>query len=145
MAYPLTQTEGYATRFQYGVIPGGRTLTGTADAIATVPGSPLYLISGNYWINSASADAITLALPLAGGGFGGGQGGVFPNVLGQDEFELSFVAMTAFAHIITTPTNGINGSTHIATFAAAVGNNITLRAKTGVWYVIGTPKGVTLT
>jgi len=142
--YPIQQTEGYPTRFQYGVVAGSRTLTGSADAISNAPGNPNYLVSGNWWISSPGVDAITLIAPVSGGGFGGASGGVFPALNGQDDFILHFVSTTAHAHTITTPANAINGSLHIATFGAAVANNISFISKSGVWYVLGTPVGVTL-
>jgi hypothetical protein len=142
--YPLQMNEGQATRFQYGVTNAGRVLSGVADAIGFVPGSANYMISGNWWITTGSADAITLAAPISGGGFAGASGAVFPNMQGNDEFELNFYSTTAFAHTITTPLLKINGSLHIATFGAAVGNNITFVAHAGVWYVQGAPVGVTL-
>jgi hypothetical protein len=142
MPFPIQQQEGYVTRFNYGVVAGGHTLTGSADAISNSPGVANYLLSGTYWINSSGVDAITLVQPVSGGGLAP-SGGVFPALMGQDEFDVLFVALTAHAHTITTAANGINGADHIATFAAAVGNWIRFKAKTAVWYVIGS-SGVTL-
>jgi hypothetical protein len=54
------------------------------------------------------------------------------------------VAADAFAYTVTTPTNGINASKHIATWTAAVGNSLCLVAYGGSWYTNGSPSGVTL-
>jgi hypothetical protein len=142
--YPIQSTEGYPTHFKYGFTEGDHTLAGVADAISTTPGAASYLVSGNWWISTGSADAITLVAPISGGGLGGASGSSFPNLMGQDNIILKFFATTAFAHTITTPANAINGSKHIATFAAAVGNNIVLIAHSGVWYV-NSSVGITLT
>jgi hypothetical protein len=143
MPFPIQQQEGYVTRFNYGVVSGGHTLTGSADAISNSPGVANYLLSGTYWINSSGVDAITLVQPVAGGGLAP-SGGVFPALMGQDEFDVLFYALTAHAHTITTASaTGINNSVHIATFAAAVGNYIRFKAKTGIWYVLDS-KGITL-
>lgn len=144
MPYPIQQTEGYLTRFQYGLAEGSHTLSGSTDAVSNSPGSNNYLVGGTWWITSTGVDAITLAVPVSGGGFGGAQGGVFPNLMGQDDMTITFIATTAHAHTITTPLLGINGSLHVATFAGAVGDQITFRAHTGVWWSLGTPVGVTL-
>jgi hypothetical protein len=101
------------------------TLTGTADPIP-FPGSIL--------VNSAGVNAMTLNAPLAG-----------PQPVGDDGKTVFVIANTAQAHTITAPTNGIIGSKHLATFTAAIGNNITLMAMGGVWVVRGTALGVTVT
>ena len=136
--------EGYLTRFQYGVAEGAHLLSGVADAISNSPGVANYLRGGNWFITTGSADAITLVAPIAGGGFGGSQGAAFPTMIPQDDLIIKFISKTAFAHTITTPANAINGSKHIATFAAAVGNLITFLANGGVWWVLYST-GVTLT
>lgn len=84
---------------------------------------------------------MTLPLPKAGV--------YFPSVPGSlgdpqdDGKELMVVSTTAFAHTITTPAGGINKTLHIATFGAAVGNWVQLKAFGGTWYVVGS-LGVTL-
>ena len=144
MAFPIQESDGFPTRFQYGAVQGGHPLTGSADAIGFGTKGQIPLVGGTYYINTAGVDAITLIAPVSGSGFGGGSGGTFPNLAGQDDLVVLFMSTTANAHTITTPSNAINGSLHIATFGAAVGNNITFIAQKGVWYVVGTPKGVTL-
>lgn len=69
--------------------------------------------------------ALTLAAPIAG---------LF-SVGGMDGMTLVVLASQAAAHTVTTPASTLNGASHIATFASAVGNNIVLRAYNGVWYV----------
>jgi hypothetical protein len=95
------------------------------NAQAAVP-----VASGFYLITKGSAGAYTLAAPVAG----------------QDDGKyICVVASTAFAHTVTTPANKINGTLHVATFAATIGNNVEFLAYQGVWYVILPSTGVTLT
>jgi hypothetical protein len=78
--------------------------------------------NGKVWLSAGSALAMTLALPTAG----------------TDDFkELEIVSDSAQAHTVTTPSNGINGNKHIATFAA-LGDSISLVALGGVWYRLNT-------
>lgn len=102
-------------------------VSGSADALPMV---------GTAVITSAGVDAATLGTPTAGS----------PLVVsgGQDGDYLWVIATTAQAHTITTAANKINGNKHIATFAAAVGNNILLYAYNGVWYMVS-QTGITLT
>ena len=100
-------------------------LRGTADTIP-FPGSIL--------VSSAGVNSMTLPTPIAG-----------EQRYGGDDGKTVFViSNTAQAHSITTPTNGIIGSRHLATFTAGVGNNITLMAMNGTWVVRGTALGVTV-
>ena len=101
------------------------TLTGTADAIP---------FPGNILVNSAGVNAMTLAAPKAG-----------PQPMGDDGKTIFVVAGTAQLHTITCPANAIMGSKHLATWTAAIGNNLTLTAMGGVWAPNGTALGVTLT
>jgi hypothetical protein len=137
MPFPLQMAEGYVTRFQYGVVPGSRVLTGTTDAISSAPGNPNFLVSGNWWISSTGVDNITLVAPLAGGGFSGGSGGVFPNLLGNDDFLLTFIDTGGHAHTITTPASAIAPAHHILTFNGTVGSFVILLAHTAIWYIVG--------
>ena len=70
-------------------------------------------------IGGASAQAYTLAAPTAA----------------QNGLVMQFTVVTAHAHTITTPANKINGTLHVATFAA-VGDFLTLKASGTVWYVV---------
>ena len=116
-------------------------LSGTTDAITggagqldqPPPGSPSTPICGTSFIATAGVDATTLATPVAGA----------PSAGGNDGLEITIVSTTANAHTVTTAANKINGSKHIATFAAAVGNFITFVAYNGVWYVLAST-GITL-
>jgi hypothetical protein len=100
-------------------------LRGTADPIP---------FPGNIVINSAGVNAMTLAAPKAG-----------PQSLGGDDGKSIFVvAQNAAAHTITCPANGIIGSKYLATFAAAVGNCIELRAYNGSWVPVAST-GITVT
>lgn len=80
------------------------------------------LKNGVVMITKGSAAAMTLAAPVAGT---------------DDRKRLTIISTGAFAHTVTTPTNGINGSKHIATFAA-VGDRLELIAYQGVWYAVNT-------
>jgi hypothetical protein len=100
----------------------------TAAAVSGAVTAP-----GLVMITDASAAALTMAAPIAGA----------PSAGGQDGMTISFISTTAAAHTVTTPANKINGSLHIATFAAAIGNAITFRAFNGIWYST-TNVGVTL-
>jgi hypothetical protein len=85
---------------------------------------------GSYIITAGFVDQISLALP------GAGQSK-------QDGRIITVISTTAFAHVITTPANGINGANHIRTFGAAAGNSCELEAYNGSWYVLGL-NGVTV-
>jgi len=90
--------------------------------------------SGVFHITKGSAAAYTLRAPVSG----------FPSAGGEDGLVLRIVSASAFAHVVTTPANKLNGNKLIATFAAAVGNAIELHAKGGVW-LVAVNTGVTLT
>lgn len=85
--------------------------------------------NGIAFLGKATAGAYTLALPTAGT---------------DDGKVLRIVAVTAAAHVVTTPATGYNAATHIGTFAAAIGNGMTLVAYNGTWLVSGN-LNVTLT
>lgn len=86
--------------------------------------------SGVYVITKGSAGAYTLAAPVSGQ---------------DDGKEILIVASTAFAHTVTVPANKFNGTLHIATYGAAIGNNLNVVAYQSVWYVVLPSTGVTLT
>ena len=83
----------------------------TTGASVILPNPGMILLSG------ASACTPTLALPVA---------------TVDDGTTIKVVAQTAHAHTITTPANGINGTTDTATFAA-VGDEVTFQAWNGIW------------
>ena len=106
-------------------------LSAPSDAAALVDGAVATPASSNLVrITKASAAALTLAAPSAD----------------QDGKTLTIVSTTAFAHTVTQAAPGFNGGgggSDVATFAAAVGNSISLVASGGVWYVTNL-QGVTL-
>lgn len=99
------------------------TANGSLDF--TGPNTPY----GSAFITKGSAAVLTLTKPTAGT---------------KDGFTLTVISTTAFAHTITTGANGFNGSLTTATFGAAVGNFIVLKAFNGSWWVVGNT-GVVLT
>jgi hypothetical protein len=101
--------------------------------LAAAASGAITIGTGNVAITLGSAAALTLPLPIAGPASAGGQDGA----------SLTIFATTAFAHTVTTPANGINGSLHVATFAAAVGNAVMLTAYNGKWYTASI-NGVTI-
>jgi len=105
----------------------GQTVYTAAGAIAAANGTAV--------LKAGSAAAMTLAAPAAG----------LPSAGGNDGEELVIVAADAFAYTVTTPSNAINGSKHVATWTAAIGNCIRLKANNGVWLTDDTPQGVALT
>jgi hypothetical protein len=99
-------------------------LSGTTDAIP---------FPGNVVVGSTGINAMTLVTPLAG-----------PQPKGDDGKSIYILSNSAFAHTVTCPTNGIIGSKHLATWAAAIGNCIELRAYNGTWVPVAAT-GVTIT
>ena len=116
---------GIPTYFPYGLVENPVQAKGSTDVIPVG--------SGEVFITTAGVDAMTLALPKAG---------VYPAGVAQslgdprdDGKEIVIISTTLFAHTITTPTNGINGSLHLVTFGAlAAGNYIRLKAFNGTWW-----------
>lgn len=108
---------------------------GITDDTSALSGNAIQISgSGVFHITKGSAAAYTLRAPIAG----------LPNAGGEDGLVLRIVSATAFAHVVTTPANKLNGNKATATFAAAVGNGIELHAKGGVWLVF-VNTGITLT
>jgi hypothetical protein len=85
-------------------------------------------------INSSVVDAMTLATPLVGSQQSGGQDGMIVNIIDNG----------GHAHTVTTASNKIINSKHILTFNGTIGSNITIIAFNGVWYILGTANGVTV-
>lgn len=103
-------------------------LTGTADII-----NPH--VAGNYLINSASADAMTLAAPTAGV---------------DDGLSINLYSTAALVHTLTCPSTIIaTGSSVLRTVATwttgFIGQGIGLRAYNGIWYVVAMTGTVTFT
>jgi hypothetical protein len=106
---------------------------GVSDDTVGLSANAIQPNQGVFHITKGSAAAYSLAAPVAG----------LPQNGGQDGQVLRIVSASAFAHVITTPSNVLNGNKHIATFAAAVGNGLELHAKNGQWLVFQN-NGVTL-
>jgi hypothetical protein len=86
-------------------------------------------IYSTYILTKGTPAAITLGAPIAGK----------PGAGGQDGFQIKFIAGSAQAHVVTQTSPGFNGGgsgKDVATFAAALGNGITVEAYNGNWYVI---------
>jgi hypothetical protein len=92
------------------------------------------ITEGYVFITKAGVAAMTLALPNAG----------LPSAGGDDGRVLVINSTTAHAHTVTTPGNGINGNTHIATFSGDVTDSLELVAYNGAWRTVSTPSGITL-
>lgn len=75
-------------------------------------------------LNGTGIIAATLALPTAG----------LPSAGGDDGRELTVKSVSAFAHTVTTPASGINGSKHIATCGGAVTDSQDFAAWNGSWW-----------
>jgi hypothetical protein len=102
----------------------------SGDVLQSKLPNGLFDILGSYIITAAIIDAISLALPIAG-------------QAAQDGRIIRIISTTAFAHVVTTPASGINGASHLLTFAGAAGNSCQLEAYNGSWYVLGL-NGVTV-
>jgi hypothetical protein len=99
-------------------------LSGTADVIQPH-------ISGNYVVNTGSADGITLTAPTSGV---------------DDGVGINIVSNTAYAHTLTATgllQTGASG-TGVLTMAADAGCTICLRAYQGKWQLVGSV-GITVT
>lgn len=93
-------------------------LSGSADVINPHKG-------GNYIVNTAGVDAMTLGLPTAGV---------------DDNLSVAIYSATANAHTVTLPSAQLAAGVAlktIATFAAFAGAGILLRAWNGTWQVVG--------
>jgi hypothetical protein len=107
---------------------------GITDDTSALIGNAIQVTgSAVFHITKGSAAAYTLRAPVAG----------LPNAGGEDGTVLRIVSASAFAHVVTTPSNKLNGNKATATFAAAVGNGIELHAKGGIWLVL-VNNGITL-
>lgn len=101
------------------------SLLGAADAL-----NPH--VAGNYIVSKAGVDTITLGVPTVGS---------------DDNLTVNIWSDTANAHTVTLPSASYAtgaGMKTVATFAAARGAGISLRAFNGVWQVLG-QSGITFT
>jgi hypothetical protein len=55
----------------------------------------------------------------------------------DDGKSLRIWSLGAYAHTVTCPAGGVNGTQHLLTFTAAANNFVTLLAISGSWYVTG--------
>jgi hypothetical protein len=102
----------------------------SADGAIAIPQAQ-YGPQNTVFITKGTAAALTLAAPTAGD---------------DDGKELTIMSTTAAAHTVTNTSPGFNnGSTSkdVATFGAAIGNNLVVQAYNGVWLVVS-QVGVTL-
>lgn len=109
----------------------------TIQTISATGAGVISIKSGTVYLTASGAATVTLAAPTTG----------LVTAGGDDGKKLTIISTTAQAHTVTQTTPGFNnGSTasDVATFGTAIGNNFEVVAKGGVWYVYGTPKGVTL-
>jgi hypothetical protein len=108
------------------------------DALAAVKplsaSGAVGITEGFCAITATSAAALTLAQAPTG----------LPSAGGEDGQRILFIDTTGHAHTVTTPASGIAGGKHVATFNGTVGSSIEFIAYQGVWYVVGTASGVTL-
>lgn len=84
--------------------------------------------SGVIFITKGSAAALTIVNPTSGS----------PEAGGDDGKRLHVIATTAHAHTLTRSTTGFNdggAGADVATFGGAKGDNITIVAYAGKWYV----------
>jgi hypothetical protein len=111
-------------------------LDGSHNVVAYNSGTAITITQGLVVLTkTGSLAAMTLALPTAG----------LPSatVPGNDGQTLRVVSTTAYAHTITTPTNGINGGHTVITFTGAY-DFVELTAYNGTW-VFGATNNVTVT
>lgn len=104
----------------------GITATGTAGAIPITSTTKIFL-------TGASAQAMTLATPVAG----------LPSAGGNDGMSITVIDTTGKAHTVTTAANKINTNKLTGTFGGTIGQFFTLNAYNGIWYVSAST-GVTL-
>jgi len=91
--------------------------------------------SGVAVLTKAGVGVMTLANPISGQ----------PESGGDDGKILRIMSTTAQAHTVTNPAGFNNGgaASDVATFGAAIGNNMVVLAYQGRWYVVS-QVGVTL-
>jgi hypothetical protein len=98
---------------------GANTASGCAIEAHTTSGA-ISLKAGTVTLGSAGALTMTLANPVSGT---------------DDGKELSIIAVTAHAHIVTTTAGISGGANHKATFGGALADQLNLVALGGVWYL----------
>lgn len=101
---------------------------GAATVVTATAGAVVTQTTGTVLITATAAAAISLAAPVAGT---------------NDGNSLKFLSTGAFAHVVSAPSNGINGNKTNATFAAAIANGFEVTAFNGEWY-LDRQTGITL-
>ena len=100
----------------------------TADGAISIP-----LYDTTYFFTKAGVAASTI---------------VDPTATTHDGVTLTFISTTTDANTLANTTgSGFNGGgagAIKASWGAAIGNNLTIVAYQGKWYIVGTMKGVTL-
>lgn len=135
MSYLTQPLMGPPTRFPSGTVENPVVAAGAADALPVA--------SGCVFVTRAGVDAMTLAAPVAGVYPTGAQNSQLQGDPRDDGKALLVVLTTAQLHTITTPAGKINGSLHLVTFTAVIGNWVLFIAFNGIWYVVGS-QGATL-
>jgi hypothetical protein len=132
ISLPATGNPDYQATNGEGLLAAAITALETAIFGATkyTAAGAIGIAKGQALLMAGSAAAMTLVAPTA---------------VTHDGLQLTIVALDAYAYTVTTPASAINGAKHIATWTAAIGNNINLIAFNGVWYTDDTPNGVALT
>jgi hypothetical protein len=100
----------------------GTLVGGHQDPTSVIAGDGAIPVApGTIFLTKGSAAAITLAAPTA---------------TTHDGYEITVIAGSAQAHVITCSTVGFNakGSSGTITFTAAIGNSVVLVAYQGNWY-----------
>jgi hypothetical protein len=105
--------------------------------VISATGSQVITIkSGTCHLTAGGVTNATLAAPTAGAQSAGG----------DDGKQLRIYSETAQAHTVTNTTPGFNNggaASDVGTFAAAIGNQLMVEARNGIWWVIQNV-GVTL-
>jgi hypothetical protein len=101
-------------------------VSGATDAL------PINSANTTVIVQSTGVDAMTLAQPALG-----------PLNIGDDGRELLVIDDGGHAHTITTASNGIVPSHHLATFNGTRGSYVKFKAFNGLWYPIAS-SGVTI-
>lgn len=132
---PMAQAGNLPTQFE--VLTGTTdVITGGAGVLMQPPGSANQTVTpivGTSFIETAGVDATTLATPVAGA----------PSAGGNDGLEITIVDNSGHAHTVTTASNIIVPSHHLATFNGTRGSFVTFIARNGVWLVLAS-SGVTI-
>jgi hypothetical protein len=123
---PSMKCDGYLQALEGQILSGPLSLGAITANLAAAGAGVIPPLPGLALLTAAGVVTATLALPIAGA----------PSAGGDDGKVICIISTTANAHTVTTPTNGLNKTLHIATFAATVGAYMWLVAFSGTWYVL---------